>query len=103
MLSSLDIIFSFIISSLTISLLKIYERLKPEYEKLSTNQLINIWLVVLISSLAAFYIKTIFNPLEFFSGGNGISNGIIGNNSTTSTLVGNIIKPVITSGIYSIL
>ena len=97
MITSLDIIFSFLISSLTISLLKIYERLKPEYEKLSTNQYINIWLIVLISSLIIFYIKTIFNPIEFFSSGGG--NELIKNHSS---IIKSIITPVISSGVYSI-
>ena len=92
MISSIDIIFSFIISFATIILLKLYEKAKPEYERLSSQQYTSVFLLVLIASLFSFYIKTFFNPLTFFTGGNDITGNI------TQKLVSNYVKPAILSG-----
>lgn len=61
MISTSDIIYSFIISIITIIFLKGYEKAnEKDYE---TSEYIKVFLITLLSSIATFYIKTLINPL----------------------------------------
>lgn len=61
MISTNSIIYSFIISIISSIMLKVYEKTNDkEYE---TGEYVKIFLIVLLSSIFTFYIKTLINPL----------------------------------------
>lgn len=69
MISTNSIIYSFLISFISSVFLKGYEKMNDkEYE---TGEYVKIFLIVLLSSIFTFYIKTLINPLiSSFTGSN---------------------------------
>lgn len=89
------IIYSFIISTITTFLLKIYEKMnEKEYE---TAEYIKIFLITLLSSIATFYLKTIIDPIigKFVSGGASSPVKLPSASNPTNLLGGMANKPMI--------
>jgi hypothetical protein len=83
MISTHSIIYSFIISFISSVVLKGYEKVnQKEYE---SGEYVKIFLIVLLSSIFTFYIKTLINPLiSSFTGSN--SNKVGGGVSPSTGL-----------------
>ena len=87
MISTNSIIYSFIISTITTLFLKIYEQTNhKEYE---SGEYVKVFILVLLSSIFTFYIKTLINPLL---------NKIFGSSSSGGSVVGNQSNNLINGG-----
>lgn len=87
MISYINLIYSFIISLISILYLRIYEKIY--YKQYSLDEYLKIFLIILLSCITSFYIKSIVNPLiykfNFYGGDNlHISNNLKDNLSFTN-------------------
>ena len=88
MVTTSDIVYAFLISIITVIMLKGYERMNnKEYE---TDEYIKVFLITLLSSIATFYIKTLINPMlgKMLGGGSTaqvINQSISGGSTPLST------------------
>lgn len=97
MISTNSLIYSFLISFISSIVLKGYEKMNDkEYE---TGEYVKIFLIVLLSSIFTFYIKTLINPLiSSFTGstkgGSASVNGIKSMTGGSPSLQSNFKSPV---------
>lgn len=99
MISNLSIVYSFIISSITVLFLKVYE--KVNYKEYETSEYIKIFIITLLSSISTFYIKSFLNPFftKMFNsssihGGNVMPPNPINNNTLNiPNMLGNTVLP----------